>query len=1085
MRLFHKNIIAQIALLLAVFLVSLTGLNIGHGLLERRLEYLQRLQENEQVKLELANLLQKNLLEINVKLQEMSNANSLGAMSRDMELVGLKAGEIADILGVIEKGGVKVEAYPVNFGNEEIIKRTLAYSNYNPQRINLDVIEIRAKLTELDDIVREFEALVRNKVADIKTGNVLKIAETIRKTSNFYKGIEPFFVRLLENSNRLYYESQQEKERIRKVYTAATGMFGRVKLISTAASLGFTLLLGFMILQSSRKILLERQQYQQQLIASNENLELKVQRRTTELEREVAERKQKEQHITEQAEFLFNIIESLAHPFYVIDAESYRIVLANSAAGLVEQESSITCHALTHQQDSPCSQKEHPCPLQIVKKTGQAVALEHVHQDAQGRETIVEVHGYPVFDAHGKMVQMIEYSLDITAKKQAENALLEAKEQLEEKVRERTAALEEQILERKKAQLTLIKSERHYRRLIENISDVITIIDENGVISYTSPSAAKVLRHPPQTFAGRNVRELIHAEDLTYVDIRTLSERYGQTRPVEYRVLAGDGTYRVLESFIQKFEKEDRSCGYILSSRDITARKQAEEQAGNLQMVIEQSPSSVVVTDTDGVIEYVNPAFERITGYRAKEVIGENPRFLKSGETPEECFQDLWKTVTAGNIWRGEFVNKKKNGEFYEESVLIAPLKNQRGEVTNYVAVKENISALRRAQRQAEQANRAKSDFLSRMSHELRTPLNAINGFSQLMLKSRKHPLSDKQKEMAQQIRSAGNHLLRLINEILDLAKIEAGEFSLSPEKVDPKIVLNDCIALVGQLAAARSVTVADRTANPLPPLLADETRLKQVLINLLSNAVKYNRTGGRVDIHAETDGGFLRIAVKDNGIGIPLEKQADIFTPFVRTVENPEDVEGTGIGMSITKQLIEKMGGEIGFESLPGQGSSFWFKLPTAEHVQETVAVAVAAAEEETTAPGIMIPDRQGAKKRILYIEDNPTNILFIRNAVADLGGFRVDVARSGEDGLSAVREQVPDVVLLDLNLPGIDGYEVYRQLKAHKTTAFVPVVVVSADAMESTRQKVGKLGFDGYLTKPVDIDLLRQTLTTVLEKE
>ncbi len=255
---------------------------------------------------------------------------------------------------------------------------------------------------------------------------------------------------------------------------------------------------------------------------------------------------------------------------------------------------------------------------------------------------------------------------------------------------------------------------------------------------------------------------------------------------MEYRLVDKLGEVHVMETTIQKFQQDDGSDGYILYSRDITLRKQAEEETHKLKMVVEQSPSSIVITDTEGTIEYVNPAFEQITGYSFAEAVGQNPRVLKSGNTPQSAFKKLWTTITAGNVWRGEFINRKKNGDLYNENVLVLPIKNVKGEITNFVAVKENVTELKRARKRAEQANQAKSNFLSHMSHELRTPLNAINGFSQLMLKSKKNPLNAKQADMTGQIHTAGQHLLQLINEILDLARIESGEFSLSVEPLDP-----------------------------------------------------------------------------------------------------------------------------------------------------------------------------------------------------------------------------------------------------------------------------------------------------------
>ncbi|MBN1957721.1 MAG: PAS domain S-box protein [Desulfuromonadales bacterium] len=1079
-----QPIIAQITVLVGFVLFSLAGLKAGNILLEQRQNYLQGLVKNEQIKVEISHVLQKKLFEINVKIHDLANVNSASEMNRIFRRFETLRHDVDRTLEVLHQGGEWVESYPVNFGGEEIITRQLTYKNYQIQKIDLQLIELTAKLTDLDQIVEQFSAVIKLKIKAFEKRDAQLVAEAVNRVSQHYKGIEPFFVRILENSYRLHFESQQEMERIHAIHAGFVRRFNSVENTSGIVMAGLILLLGSFVLRSSRRILNERDGYQLELVAANENLEKKVQVRTLELEKEVAERKQAEDHVADQAAFLLNIIESLGHPFCVINADNYEIVLANTAAGLTVGKETMTCHALSHHQLLPCSRQEHPCHLQIVKKTGKPVVLEHVHTNSHGEKITVEVHGYPVFDPSGKLIQMIEYTLDMTAKKKAEKALLEAKEQLEDKVKERTSALEEQIFKRKKAQLTLIKSERHFRRLIENISDIITIVDAAGMITYTSPSAESILGFSPSDVIGQDVRNLIKPEDMTYLDMHELYAKYQAMDLMRYRVVTPDGSYRVLESLIRKFEQDDGSEAYILNSRDVTTRVEAEEETRKLRLVIEQSPDSIVITDTEGRIEFVNAAFEETTGYRSAEVIGKNPRILQSGKTPAARFTQLWKTISRGKVWQGEFVNKKKNGEHYEENVLIVPIKNLHGEITNYAAVKENITELRRAQKQAVSANQAKSIFLSRMSHELRTPLNAINGFSQLMLKSKKHPLTEKQRHMAEQILSAGDHLLQLINEVLDLARIESGEFTLSLEPVDPQQILRECLSLAQPLADNKSITLINRcSGHHFPFIRADQTRTKQVLLNLLSNAVKYNHQGGTVEIStALEDAGFLRFAVSDNGLGIAEDKHKDVFMPFTRMVDNPDAIEGTGIGMTITKQLVEHMGGEIGFESRLGEGSRFWFVLPLCtkkvplEQVEASLNNGAEIEKAESSDEHL---------KHLLYIEDNPTNISFMREVVDDIGGFTLEIADSGEAGIQAAINRTPDLILLDLNLPGIDGFQVYRQLKAQPETEFVPVVVVSADAMEKTVKKIEKFGFNGYLSKPVKIDLLKKTLTETLGVE
>ncbi len=1082
-----KNIIAQIVLLLSAVLLVFAGLKIENLLMVRRIDYLHQLVTNEISKVELSHDVQKKLLSIHNELNSLAKANTTAEIEHACEALDNLRDQTNDALKIIEQGGTWLYSFQVNFGGEEIISRPLDYVNHLKGRVNLQVIELRAKLVELDDLVAELKELVEEKVAFYATHDDAAVDASFRKIHLYSKGIEPFFVRILENSNRIYYESWQEMERLKQIYVQTSRNYAIRKDVIRGAAVIFILLLGGIIIRSSRQLLAERDAYQHQLLESKENLELTVQQRTAELEKEVVERQQAQAQVSQQADFLFNSIEALSHPFYVIDVETYQVVLANSAAGefgdreLMHGCNLPTCHFMSHGQETPCSGEEHPCPLQMVKETRRPVIVEHIHANESGEITIVEVHGYPVFDADGTLVQMIEYCLDITDKKNAEIALQQANDRLEDKVLERTRELEEQIKWRQRTQKLLADSEKHYRRLIDTISDIITIIDEDGVISYVSPSGERISGVSCHVLTGQNIRHLVHPDDLPLFDIKNLYQQHHDKRTFEYRMRGKGGQYCYLESIIQTFEDDGHSRTYMLCSRDVTERKRAEEETRNLRMIVDQLPSSVVMTDTEGAIEYVNSAFEELTGYQFAEVAGENPRVLKSEKTPEPVFKQMWETITTGDVWRGEVVNRKKNGELYTENILVIPIKNSLGENRHYVAVKENITELKRAQQAAEKANRAKSHFLSRMSHELRTPLNAINGFSRLMLKSKKNPLNEKQEEMTGQIYAAGNHLLSLINEILDLARIESGELSLSIEAIDPGQMIKECLALVQPLMNEKQISISTRLPETLPLLSADLTRAKQVLLNLLSNAAKYNRNHGSILLTlSQIRPGLLRFDVEDSGIGIASDKHKDIFTPFTRVVDNPDAIEGTGIGMTISKQLVETMGGEIGFTSALGVGSTFWFTLPT---------VTTPSGIEPQRTPVVnnaMAVGEQGVSResyRVLYIEDNAANVRFMQSCFDEWAQFSLEVAFTGNAGVDAAVKVRPDLILLDLNLPDMDGFHVYRKLKALAETEFIPVVAVTADAMENTVRKVYKLGFSGYLAKPVDLDQLLQVMNTLLK--
>ena len=368
--------------------------------------------------------------------------------------------------------------------------------------------------------------------------------------------------------------------------------------------------------------------------------------------------------------------------------------------------------------------------------------------------------------------------------------------------------------------------------------------------------------------------------------------------------------------------------------QDITAHKQAELQLRLAATVFENSREGVTITDAGRNIISVNRAFTQITGYAPHEVIGKNPRILQSGRHDAAFYQAMRASLRENGYWSGDIWNRRKNGEIYPEMLNVTEVRDAQGLPLHYIGVftditerKQAEAALIAAKDEAERANQAKSQFLSSMSHELRTPMNAILGFTQLM--EMDQALSPDHQDNVGEILKAGHHLLALINEILNLAKIESGNIALSMAPVDLCAVVNECLALIHPLADARGIWVeSDDCANIV--LRADRMRVKQVLLNLLSNAVKYNRAGGSVGLHFSAgDGQMARILVSDTGPGIPQAHLDQLFQPFNRLGAENGAVEGAGIGLSISRQLVELMGGAIGVESAPGAGTTFWFDLP------------------------------------------------------------------------------------------------------------------------------------------------------------
>jgi PAS domain S-box-containing protein len=483
------------------------------------------------------------------------------------------------------------------------------------------------------------------------------------------------------------------------------------------------------------------------------------------------------------------------------------------------------------------------------------------------------------------------------------------------------------------------------------------------------------------------------------------------------------------------------------------------------QLIMDNSQDVICTVDDDDRFLSVNAACEQLWGYTPKELIGQRYNdFVHPEDRP--------KTEEAGRQLRAtgkitDFVNRyvRKDGSMVD--VLWSANWSAKDKIIFCVAhdVTDRArieKALREAKEEADRANHAKSDFLSRMSHELRTPLNSILGFGQLL--DRQSP-TERQRPRIRYILSAGRHLLNLINEVLDISRIEAGNLQLSLEPVCVEEAINEALDLMRPLAAERSIGVEsfephDRTTY----VLADRQRLKQVLLNLLSNAVKYTSPRGSVTVSFNDSGrGSTRIQVRDTGAGIPVEKLARLFTPFDRLGAEQSTVEGTGLGLALCQRLVHAMQGTIGVNSNLGDGSTFWLELPQAKSPLQTLAA-------QRTSP---VPEQSADKesRRILYIEDNFSNVTLVEQMLAERPALELMTAMQGRVGLELARKHAPDLILLDLHLPDMPGWQVLAQLKSDHATRDVPVVIISADATAPQIQRLLSAGARAYLTKPLDI--------------
>ncbi|MEY2501967.1 MAG: hypothetical protein QOI07_2301 [Verrucomicrobiota bacterium] len=505
-----------------------------------------------------------------------------------------------------------------------------------------------------------------------------------------------------------------------------------------------------------------------------------------------------------------------------------------------------------------------------------------------------------------------------------------------------------------------------------------------------------------------------------------------------------------------------------------TAALEASDQRS--RQLFDDAPIGMAVVAVDNEkFKQVNGRFTEMVGYSEQELTARTPLDITHPEDLEETKRTV-KTILNGNDHSAvEKRYLRKNGDVLWASRTACVIRDKDGQARDFLimvediterkraeeAVRESQRALHEAKMEADRANHAKSEFLSRMSHELRTPLNAILGFGQLL--ERQSP-TVQQRARVEHIMSAGRHLLNLINEVLDISRIEAGHLQLSVEPVALTQVLEEALNLMRPLAADRAMElVIDEDLEKDLHLLADRQRLKQVLLNLLTNAVKYTAVGGRVRVSVERPRSTItRLVVTDTGAGIAAEKLARLFTPFDRLGVEQSGVEGTGLGLALCQRLMHAMGGEIGVESIVGKGSAFWIELPAVDSPLNALPKRRDAVKDDAFAA-------EGGK--ILYIEDNLSNLTLVEQMLAEQPHIELLTAMQGGLGLDLARKHLPDLILLDLHLPDLRGYEVLARLRQDQRTRHIPVVVISADATARQIQRLMAAGARNYLTKPLDI--------------
>lgn len=623
-------------------------------------------------------------------------------------------------------------------------------------------------------------------------------------------------------------------------------------------------------------------------------------------------------------------------------------------------------------------------------------------------------------------------------------------------------------------------------------NNAVVITDPHVRIEWVNAGFTRLTGYTLDEVRGRNPGHFLQGPDTDRDVVRRIAESVRGKLEFHAELVnyAKDGRKYWVEIEGQPvLDERGTVTQYIAIETDITERKAAAAELAQQHefatTVMNTVAQGITVTGPDWRFDYVNPAFAQIAGVEQDQLIGLSPMAF-GDPLSADILERVKQERLEGRSSTYEMRIRRRDGSFVDVQVTGVP-RWRDGTFLGTISVvsdvterKQQMAELEGAKESAERANHAKSEFLSRMSHELRTPLNAILGFAQLLSLDE---LSTDQLDSVARITMAGKHLLSLINEVLELSRIEVAGLGIELAPVTVCAVVDDVIGLVRPIASARQVEVRYSDDVAAKHVLADAQRLKQVLLNLLSNGIKYNRPGGSVTVScARPDASTVRLVVRDTGIGVPEEKVDRLFVPFDRLdIEQRSAEEGAGIGLALTRRLVEAMGGRIGVESTVGQGSAFWVDLPSVERpdgADDGAAAAVPHAGEEAR----LAHDRP---LRIAYVEDNLANLELVRKAVSRHHGVEIVSAMTGQLGLDLIRSSRPDVVLLDLHLPGMSGENILDALEADPATRDYPVVVVSADATRARIESLeGRPNVVRYFSKPIDVVELMQVVREVAQR-
>ena len=749
------------------------------------------------------------------------------------------------------------------------------------------------------------------------------------------------------------------------------------------------------------------------------------------------------------SQFYEMLLNSFAYPLIVIDAKTYEVIYANQAVG--EYKKGIKCHQLTHQSDTPCT-NEHQCPIKEVIKSKKAVVADHRHYSPEGELQYVEVHGHPILDEQGNVVQIIEYSIDVTTRKEAEASLRD--------------------------------SEERFRLLSSSAVDAIIMMDEQGKVAYWNNAAVKMFGYEESEIVGKDLHETLapakylapHKE--AFVDYVKTGGGNAIGKTLELEALHKDGTeFPIsLSLSVMKSKGQWLAIGLI---RDITEQKIHERELKKAleyqKLLVDTAATAIFTVDENQIIQDINPAFTYTMGFERHEVVGRHCDILRGAPCCDGC--GLFNLDRDEKIFRRQCQITTKGGRVLTVIKNAEITLDENGKLVGGVESFVDVTELTDAIEQAEAAKQTRSEFLANMSHEIRTPMNGIIGLSGLLLDTK---LTEEQLEFTTAIRSSADSLLAIINDILDFSKIDAGHLKLELLPFDIRHTVYQTAYMAAQRAHQKGLELVVDIEDKVPmAVMGDAGRIKQILLNLVTNAVKFTEKG-TVTVNLTKSCQKLRFEVVDTGIGVTDEQILKLFRPFVQADSSTtRKYGGTGLGLSICKRLVELMGGKIGAHQNSQGGSTFWFELS----LYETDITEV----DEVRTP-ISTYNSSLANRRILIVDDHLSSGRVVSRLLQSWD-FNPSIETSPKRAIELVRKGAKDglpydTVLLDTTIEDLDCNEFVNKLTSSAETKIPTILLTTFKDDKAAMSVSNNEQVIASIIKPVDPSRLYNELVNLFVK-